>query len=121
MINQLTAALIEEQRSGVEDSAEFAKRLDTQSNLTLSQVGDFRNHAEYLRNAASELVARATEIDRLADTLEAQARDTETLKAWMLDCARVRAENLDKLIGIPPLSVAAPKPANRVRDEAEAE
>lgn len=116
MINALTAALIEEQRSGVEDSAEFTKRLDTQNTLALSKVGDIRDHAEALRNAASELTARATDMDRMADALEAAARDTETLKAWVLDCARVRAENLDKLIGIP-VPARAPVPATLDREE----
>lgn len=116
MINSLVAAILEEQRSGADDSAEFGKRLDVLSMLALSKVSEIRDHAEALRNSASDLTARATDLDRQADAMEAAARDTETLKAWMLDCARVRAQNLEAVIGIPPAPVGAPKPANRDRE-----
>ena len=55
--------------------------------------------------AASEFVAR----------IDAHIRDLETLKAWVLDSAKVRAEAIDTLIGgnVP---ANAPKPAMRDRE-----
>lgn len=55
-------------------------------------------------DAASDFVAR----------IDAHIRDLETLKAWVMDSAKVRAEAIDALIGggVPP---EAPKPAMRDR------
>lgn len=50
----------------------------------------------------------------VAARIDAHIRDLETLKAWVMDSAKVRAEAIDALIGggVPP---EAPKPALRDR------
>ena len=52
--------------------------------------------------------------EQLVARIDSHIRDLETLKAWIMDSARLRAEAIDSLIGdsVPP---EAPKPAIRDR------
>lgn len=71
-----------------------------------------------LTSLVSALAAEKTEGDEfareMAARLDAHIRDLQTLRAWVMDSAKVRAEAIDALIGggVPP---EAPKPALRDR------
>lgn len=54
--------------------------------------------------------------DEFVARLEAHIRDLETLKAWVKDSAKVRASNLDTLIGG---DIPAPAQPARLVDEVE--
>lgn len=53
----------------------------------------------------------------LIERIDAHIRDLETLKAWVRDSARLRAEAIDSLVGSTTAPAGAPLPANRVRED----
>ena len=55
--------------------------------------------------------------DQLVARLDAHIRDLETLKAWVIDSAKVRASSLDALIGG---DIPAPAQPPRLVDEVAA-
>jgi hypothetical protein len=75
--------------------------------------------AEQLEGAAhaGEIGER---IDEHIAALQSQMNDLATLKAWVLDSARVRAEAFDGLIGGKPVLVAEPERAPAASDQEKA-
>lgn len=112
MINAIATALIEEQKAGVNDSRQFTDRIQVHIDKLTAQAGMLRQMGE---NAIANGKATIAE----ADAIDAQVRDLETLAAWVLDSASVRAENIDKLLGVSqPLGNGLPQPALKAESDA---
>jgi len=112
MINAIAAALIDEQKAGIDDSKGVNDRLRVHIDKLTAQAGMLRQVGE---NAIANGKATIAE----ADAIDAQVRDLETLAAWVLDSASVRAENIDKLLGVSqPLGNGLPRP--ELKAEADA-